>query len=224
MTMITWLVNHLIKFIVHILLKLDATELNKVPSSGPLLLVMNHVNFLDVPVIITHLIPRPITGFVKKESWDHPITAFLFNLWGGIPIDRSMADFNAFMLAKNALNDGMIVAVAPEGTRTGDGRLIQGKPGLVLLASQCNVPIMSIAYYGHEGIKQNFRRLKRTPMKIRVGKSFKVKFDGVQKSKQFMQDATDAVMLEVADLLPEKYHGAYANVSVDREKYLEYLD
>jgi len=222
--MLSWLVNQLIKFILHILLKLDASELEQVPSSGPLLLVMNHVNFLDAPVIITHLIPRPITGFVKKETWDHPITAFLFNLWGGIPIDRSMADFAAFKLAKKALNDGMIVAVAPEGTRTEDGRLIQGKPGLVLLASQCNVPIMSIAYYGHEDFRQKIRQLKRTPMKIRVGRTFKVKLEGHQKSKQFMQDATDAIMLEVADLLPKKYHGTYAHISIEKEKYLEYLD
>jgi hypothetical protein len=39
-----------------------------------------------------------------------------------------------------------------------------------------------------------------------------------------MQAVTDAIMLEIADLLPEKYHGEYRGVTMDRGKYLEYID
>jgi 1-acyl-sn-glycerol-3-phosphate acyltransferase len=223
--LLTWLVNTIIRIILHILLKIDASELKKVPKYGPLILAVNHVNFIEVPVLITHLLPRPITGLVKQETWDHPAKAFLFNLWGGIPIDRGIADFNAFKTAKDALLiQNQILAIAPEGSRSEDGCLIQGKPGITILASKSGVPILPIAYYGHESLKHNFRRLKRTPFTIKVGKPFRCKFEGQDKNKLAMQAMTDAIMLEIADLLPDKYHGEYAGVVLDREKYLEYLD
>lgn len=224
-TLLTWLVNGLIRIILHVLLKIDSSALKQVPQRGPLILVVNHVNFLDAPVLITHLLPRPITGFVKRETWDDPAMAFLFNLWGGIPIDRGIADFDAFKAAKHALfEENMILAIAPEGTRSENGRLSQGKPGITILASRSGVPILPVAYYGHEDFKNNFRRLKRTPMTIRVGKPFRLKIEDQEKSKQAMQAMTDAIMLEIMDLLPEEYHGEYAGIVLDREKYLEYLD
>jgi len=222
--MLAWLVNTVIRFLLYILLKIDSSELAKVPEKGPLLAVANHINFLDAPVLITHLQPRPITGLVKKESWDNPFMAFLFNVWGGIPIDRSIADFAAFKYAKEALNEGKILAVAPEGTRSNDGCLMRGKAGISILASKIDAPILPIAYYGHEDFRANIRKLKRTRMTIKVGKPFKITLDGDQKNKEVMQAATDAIMLEIADLLPEKYHGVYADITVDRGKYIHYLD
>lgn len=219
-----WLVNTILKIILNILLKIDASELEKVPEKGPLLAAANHVNILDAPVLITELVPRPINGFVKKESWDNPFLAFLFNLWRGIPIDRSMADFVAFKQAKKALNEGVILAVAPEGTRSEDGRLLRGKPGIVILAGKLDVPILPFAYYGHENFKNNLRRLKRTPMHIKVGSPFRLKFNDHRRDKSAMQAMTDAIMLEIAALLPEEYHGAYAEMTLEKEKYIEYLD
>ena len=225
MRILTWLINFIIRLILHLILKIDVSELKKVPKKGPLIVVANHVNFLDAPVLITHLVPRRITGLVKKETWDDPFMAFLFNLWGGIPIDRGTADFNAFKAAKRALLvDNMILAVAPEGTRSENGRLTRGKPGITILAKQSGVPVLPIVYYGHEEFKQNIRRLKRTPMTIKVGKPFRCKFDRLHNDKIDMQAMTDAIMLEIAALLPEKYHGDYAQIAVDKDRYLEYLD
>ncbi len=218
------LLNNLIKFLVRILLKIDDSELEKVPEEGPLISVANHINFLDVPVIITHLHPRPTTGLVKQENWEHPFFRFLFNVWDGIPIDRDIMDFTAFKEAKKALNEKKILAVSPEGTRTEDGRLIRAKPGIALLASQVDVPILPMAYWGHENFSENFKRLKRTPMKIMVGKQFRINFAEKRKSKELMQDIADAIMLEIAKLLPEKYHGVYSDISVDSESLITYLD
>jgi 1-acyl-sn-glycerol-3-phosphate acyltransferase len=221
--MLKWLVNLIIRMIARILLKIDAKELQKVPMQGPLLAVANHVNFLDAPVVIAFLHPRPTTGLVKKESWDNPLHAFLFNIWGGIPIDREIADFAAFRAAKAAIKEGKILAVAPEGTRSEDGRMVRGKPGIAMLAKQCDVPIMPFAYFGHENFVDNLKKFKRTPMHIRVGKLFKINWEGKSRDKETLQEVTDAIMLEVADLLPEEYRGAYSEISVDRTAYIEPL-
>lgn len=223
-SILVWIVNTILRILVNIFLIIDASELDQVPEVGPLIAVANHVNLLDAPVLITELVPRPLSGFVKKESWENPFLAFLFNVWQGIPIDRSIADFQAFREAKKALSEGKILAVAPEGTRSEDGLLTRGKPGIVLLAGKLNVPILPIAYYGHENYKANIKRLKRTPMHIRVGKPFRIKFDQHRNDKTSLQVITDAIMLEVAALLPDSYHGAYADITVDKEEYIEYLN
>jgi len=222
--MMKWLVNSIVKFIVNILLKIDDSELEKVPQEGPLISVANHVNFLDVPVIISHLHPRPTTGLVKKENWEHPFFRFLFNVWDGIPIDRDSMDFTAFKEAKKALDEKKILAVSPEGTRTKDGQLIRAKSGIALLASQVDVPILPMAYWGQENFSKNIKRLKRTPMIIKVGRQFRINFEGKRKSKELMQDAADAIMLEIAKLMPKKYHGVYSDISVDSNKLITYLD
>jgi 1-acyl-sn-glycerol-3-phosphate acyltransferase len=217
-----WLVNHIIKILTHILLKVDADELEKFPQQGPLLSVANHINFLDPAVIISHLHPRPTTGLAKKETWDNPFKAVLFNIWGGIPIDRDIADFKAFQLAKTALKEGKILAVAPEGTRTEDGRLVRGKPGVAILALQCEVPILPMAYWGHEHFVKNLKHLKRTPFIIRVGEPFRVNLNGRPKNKETLQAVTDEIMLEIAQLLPEEYRGVYARETYDVPTYLAY--
>jgi 1-acyl-sn-glycerol-3-phosphate acyltransferase len=219
-----WFVNHVIKFIMNILLKIDDSELNRVPQRGPLVVVANHVNFLDVPVLITHLHPRPTTGLVKKETWEKPLMAFLFNVWGGIPIDRDIADFTAFRKAKEALKDGKILAVAPEGTRTEDGKLIRGKPGVAMLVSQMDVPILPLAYYGHDNFKENLRKLKRTKMKIRVGEPFTISLNGHPKTKETMQAVTDAIMVEIAKLLPKEYQGVYEGAVNKSNGFVQYLN
>ncbi len=218
------IVNHLIRLILRIICKLDIDELQKIPDDGAYILVVNHVNVLDVPLVVTNLWPRPATGLVKKESWDKPFLAFLFNLWEGIPIDRDSADFKAFQMAKQALKDGKILAIAPEGTRTGHGCLIRGKPGVAILASKCDVPIIPLVYYGHENFNENIKKLKRTPVKIRVGEPFELNLDGQPRSKTLFQDATDAIMARIAALLPDQYRGYYQDVEKFHQPYLKPLD
>jgi 1-acyl-sn-glycerol-3-phosphate acyltransferase len=222
--MIAWLVNHVIKLILHIILKLDTSELKKIPKKGAFLVVVNHINFLDTPVVVTHLPPNRITGLIKKETWEEPVMAFLFNIWGGIPIEREKADFGAFKNAKKELEKGKILAIAPEGTRTEDGRLIQGKPGVALFSRKFDVPIIPIAFYGNEAFKKNFRKLKRTPMKVHVGQPFRVCLEKDQRDKEVLQEVADSIMMEIAALMPEKYHGYYQKGKFVRGKFIEYLD
>ena len=219
-----WLVTNIIKYVTHLILKIDAKELEKVPAQGPIIAVTNHINFLDAPVVLTHLYPRPTTGLVKKETWDNWFTGFLFNIWEGIPIDRSIADFTAFRKAKEALEAKKILAVAPEGTRTETGELIRAKPGISYLVALCDSPLLPVVHYGQEAFSENIKRLKRTPMKIKVGRPFKVLMDKREKDKEIMQAVADAIMMEIASLLPEKYRGVYADGTFEREKYLTYLD
>ena len=75
MTLTSTVVNHTIKGLTRMVCRIDDHELKRIPPQGPMILVANHVNFLDAPMIYTHLFPRPLTGFVKAETWDNPLSA-----------------------------------------------------------------------------------------------------------------------------------------------------
>jgi len=214
--------NFLIRFILHVICRIDASQLKAVPEKGPLILVTNHVNFLDAPIIVTHLRKRSITGLVKEETWENPFLAFLFNIWGGIPVKRGTADFTAYNSALQALKSGKILAIAPEGTRTGDGCLIQGQPGVIALAHRSKAPILPVVYYGGEDFRKNIKRLKRTNIKIIVGKPFYLNINGNYPGKEERQQIVDEIMYQIANLLPEQYRGIYSDLEKATTEYVRY--
>ena len=163
------MVNGTIKGLTRLLCRIDAGQLAQVPQKGPLILVLNHINFLDAPVLFTHLTPRPVTGFAKVETWENPLIGALFSLNKSIPIRRGQADVGAMRAALTALANGKIIGVTPEGTRSGDGRLQRGYPGVVTLALHSRAPLLPVVFYGNERFRHNLRRLKRTDFVIRVG-------------------------------------------------------
>jgi 1-acyl-sn-glycerol-3-phosphate acyltransferase len=200
--------------------RVDDQELRRVPERGPLLLVCNHVNFVEVPLLLSHLQPRQVTGFAKAETWDSPMMGLLFDIWGAIPLRRGQADVTAIRRVLEALDRGMIVAIAPEGTRSGDGRLRLAKPGIGLLAAHSKAPILPVAYYGHERIWSNIRRFRRTDFHIRVGPLLRVRSNGRWSAEQ-RQALADEIMIQIAALLPEKYRGAYGSPPTGQPSFLE---
>ena len=191
--------------------RIDVPELRKVPDRGPLILVGNHINFLEAPIMVPHLEPRPVSGIAKEESWKNPLFNFLFNQWHLIPIDRGMVDREAFRLSVEALKSGKILAISPEGTRSLDGKLQQAKPGVIALAVRSGAPFMAIGFYGYTDFWHNIKRLRRTPFHIRVGKAFRLKSGVDPMARDARQVATDEVMYKIAELLPEEYRGFYSN-------------
>ena len=212
-----------IKSLTRILCKVDDSQLSNVPEQGPLIIVSNHINFIEVPVVYTHLQPRNITGFVKAETWDNPAMGLLFDLWGGIPIQRGEADSSAFRSALEALKQGKILAIAPEGSRSGDGKLLKGQPGVVMLAFRSDAPIIPLVYYGGERLRDNLNKLKRTDFRIRVGKIFKLSFPNGKLNRDLRITMVDEIMYQIASLLPQEYRGYYADISKLSTNYIKFV-
>jgi len=214
-------VTSTIKGLTRLLCRVDDAQLAQVPERGPLILVANHVNFLEVPVLYTHLQPRPVTGFVKAEHLDNPIMGpLLFALWRGIPLHRGEADMVALRQALEALEAGYILAVAPEGTRSGNGCLQRGHPGVAFLALHSGAPLLPVAYYGGELFWRNLSRLRRTDFHIVVGRPFYLDAGGVKVTRQVRQQMADEIVYQVATLLPPAYRGVYSDLTTATETYL----
>jgi 1-acyl-sn-glycerol-3-phosphate acyltransferase len=216
--------NKGLKGLLDTLCNIDNRELTEALSkTEPLIVAINHINFLEVPILVTHSYPLYLTGLVKSETWSNPFFSYLFNTYKAIPIDRNGAYQDAFRRVREALNRGFSVCVAPEGTRSKDGILGEGKAGIVQLALYTNSPVLPVGHFGGQRIWQNMKHFKRTPVQFKAGRPFRINFEGRPRREE-RQEMLNEVMGQIARLLPEEMRGIYAG-QVGREcKYLEFLE
>lgn len=210
MSLSQWIVNGLERALVASLCRVDAAQLEKVPHTGPLILATNHVSFLEIPVLHSRLRPRRIYALAKAEAWKNPILGWLFNRWGAIPIRRGETDLAALRRSLAVLEEGAILAIAPEGTRSRHGRLQKGRTGVVTLALRSGAPILPLAFYGGEKLGHNLRRLRRTPFHVVVGEPFRLEAGEGRVTQEKRQELADEIMRRLAALLPPEYRGEYA--------------
>jgi 1-acyl-sn-glycerol-3-phosphate acyltransferase len=215
-------VDTTLKGITMLLCRVDGEQLSRVPTQGPLIVVTNHINFLEAPVIYTRLQPRPITGFAKIETWDSTFLGWLFDIWGMIPIRRGEADMSAIKKGLAALKNGQILTIAPEGTRSNDGRLLPGQPGIAIMGLLSKAPILPLAHYGHENYRKELPRLRRSQLHARVGRTFWLDDCGEKVTAEVRQQMTHEIMYQIAMLLPPEYRGTYAELSKATHKYLRF--
>jgi len=219
MTLTGRFITFIIKLLLKILCKIEGDKLESVPHQGPLILVINHINFLEVPLIYTLLLPRKVCGILKKESWDSWFVGMLAKEWEAIPVNRETPGISTFKETGKALKEKKILCIAPEGTRSGTGVLAKGYPGVVFLALKNRVPILIVAHYGIENFWYNIKRLKRTRVTFVVGKPFMLASE-MKTTKNVYQEMTDQIMARMAFMLPERYRGAYADMKIISDKYI----
>jgi 1-acyl-sn-glycerol-3-phosphate acyltransferase len=219
------MLNATFKGLTSLMCRVQADQLKRVPRSGPLIIVSNHINFLEIPIIYTRLqTVCPLTGFAKAETWDNPFMGRLFDIWGAIPVHRDQADLTAMKRGLSALQQDHILVVTPEGTRSNHGRLLRGHPGVVTLALLSGAPVLPIVHYGHEKYRQDFSHLRRSDFNVVVGKPFVLNSHGIKVTSAVRQQMTAEIMYQLAALLPERYRGAYADLNQATEHYLQFID
>ncbi len=210
-----------VKFLLGLACKVDDAELCKVPNRGPLIIVINHINFLEVPLIMAHILPRDAIGLAKQETWNNPLLGALADVWEAIAIDREGTDLKAMRNALGVLERGAILIVAPEGTRSGDGKLRKGHGGVVQLALRSGAPILPVVHFGGERFWTNVKALKRTRFVIRVGERFRLIPPESGVSKGIREEMTASIMNKLSMLLPEPYRGVYPDPESAPMRYIE---
>jgi 1-acyl-sn-glycerol-3-phosphate acyltransferase len=208
------------KGITSLICRIDDAQLKRVPKQGPLIIVTNHVNVLEIPIIYTRLQPRRVHGMVLAERWKNSIWRWILDTCETIPLHRGEADLAAIHKALGYLERGEMLIIAPEGTRSSDGRLQPAHPGVVLLALHSHAPLLPVAYYGAERYKENLSRLKRTDFHLRVGKPFYLEGKGEKVTRLVRKKMMDEVMHQLAMLLPPEYRGEYADISATTTRYI----
>ena len=123
-----WFLRRFFYLLISVLCRIDDRQIARVPASGPWILVTNHVNVLEIPVLYTRLRPRPISGFFAAYRLKSLWMRWLLFAFGGIPVRRGEPDLAALRQAVMKIKSGSIFAVEPEGTHNPEGRLQKGRP------------------------------------------------------------------------------------------------
>jgi 1-acyl-sn-glycerol-3-phosphate acyltransferase len=123
-----------------------ATGRRNVPETGGLLLVSNHLSFLDVFVVAIPL-RRPL-NFVARSTLFLPVLGFFIRSLGGFPIQREGIGASGMKETLRRLRTGGIVALFPEGTRSLDGELAPLRPGIATLVARAGVPCVPAGIAG----------------------------------------------------------------------------
>jgi 1-acyl-sn-glycerol-3-phosphate acyltransferase len=121
-----------------------------------------------------------------------------------------------------ALRQGYILGIAPEGTRNKTGSLIKANPGIVMLALHSGAVLLPMGNWGGENFLRNIKRLRRTDFMMRVGEPFRLITHGERVTSLVRQKIADEMMYRVAALLPESYRGAYSDLDRATHHYLDF--
>jgi 1-acyl-sn-glycerol-3-phosphate acyltransferase len=204
--------NAVFRTLLRIVCKLDTRELKaQVPMTGPMIIVTNHIGVLEGPILYLFLRPRDTIALAKQELWGHWFTRKIMSWWEAIPVNRDGMDREAMNACFRTLDESKMLCIAPEGTRSKDGRLQEGKAGTGFIAFKKQVTILPVANYGIEQLGENLRRFRRTPVIFKVGTPFSIISDKRRLSPEERQQITDEMMIRIARLMPEQYHGFYAD-------------
>jgi 1-acyl-sn-glycerol-3-phosphate acyltransferase len=146
-----FLVRFVVWLLVHTVYRLDKRGLENIPEEGPALLVCNHVSYVDA-LIIMAACPRPIRFVMDHNIFKLPLLRFVFRDAGAIPIasvkeDASKLD-KAYDEIANALANGELVAIFPEGSITRSGELQPFKNGVTAILQRTPVPVIPMALQG----------------------------------------------------------------------------
>ena len=144
MRFLTWL-------LVSVLYRIKARGLDNVPESGPVLLVCNHVSFMDA-LVIGGSIRRPVRFVMDHRIFGIPVLRFIFRTARAIPIaprhENEALLERAYERIDAELADGEVVCIFPEGKLTSDGELNPFRPGIERVLARRPVPVVPMALRG----------------------------------------------------------------------------
>ena len=142
----------------------------RIPRSGPLVIVSNHASHLDPPVLAC-CVRRPVAFMAKAELFDVPILKHVITRYGAYPVKRGGADRKALQAAERALDNGWAVGIFLNGTRSPDGRIDSPHLGAALIAARYQAPILPVALWGTGRILTKGRKFPRlfSPISVRTG-------------------------------------------------------
>jgi 1-acyl-sn-glycerol-3-phosphate acyltransferase len=194
------------RLIAWLLARVHAEGAEHFPDEGAVIVVTNHLNYFDTPVVAMTL-PRPSYVLAAEKYEHHPWMSLILKTAGAIFIQRGEVDRRALRQARNVLEDGHVLSVAVEGTRSQTGGLARGKTGTAYLATRTDATLVPVAVWGTEGVIDAWKHLRRPDVYIRYGEPFRLPA-GRARSPE-LDTYTDEIMARIAGLLPLRYRGVY---------------
>jgi 1-acyl-sn-glycerol-3-phosphate acyltransferase len=193
--------------------------LENVPRTGPLIVVCNHLSFVD-SVFLPLMIDRQMAFLAKSDYFTGKgikgwFIRFFMTSAGQLPIDRSggkasEASLNAGL---QVLAEGGVLAIYPEGTRSPDGRMYRGRTGVARMILEAHVPVIPAAVVGTEKVMplgSNIPKVHRVGVVIGEPLDFS-RFEGMETDRFVLRSITDEIIYEMNALSEQEYVDVYAS-------------
>lgn len=212
----TWwfylLCNRAMAVALRLLADWEVIGLENVPARGPLILVANHNNIIDPPLLGASIPHRPIVFMAKKELFDRWYSGWLVRGYCAFPVRRGEADRQAFRQALTVLRRGFILGMFPEGTRSKTGAMGPAQPGTAIIALRAGVPILPVGITGTSQVKGPASVIRRRPqIRVNIGRPFGLAVDRSDR-RAAIEAATRQIMGRIAALLPPECWGPWTPV------------
>jgi 1-acyl-sn-glycerol-3-phosphate acyltransferase len=179
-----------------------------VPRTGPLIIVSNHLNNIDPPLLGAS-IPRDIYFMAKQELFEPRMVRAIVQAYGAFRVRRGVLDREAMRRAFEHLREGQVVGMFPEGQRSADHQLQSPQLGAALLADRSGVPVLPLGINGSEQMK-GFRSIFHRPrITVTIGRPFVLTSTVGKRTRSRLTEHSDFIMERIAELLPESYQGKY---------------
>lgn len=204
--------------ILRLLFRPDVQGLENIPRRGPAILASNHLSFSD-SIFLPLMVRRRVTFLAKSEYFTGKgIKGFLSRAFfagaGQVPIDRASATAarDALETGTRILNEGKLLGIYPEGTRSPDGRLYRGKTGLARMSLESGAVVIPVVMVDTEKIQPIGKKLPRIhKVRIRIGVPLDfARYDGMSGDRFVERSMTDEVMYELMLLSGQQYVDLYA--------------
>jgi 1-acyl-sn-glycerol-3-phosphate acyltransferase len=205
-----------------ILFRLDVQGWDNVPKRGPVIMMINHIAFLD-PVLLTGLFPRPLISMAKVEAYEDWLLGPIIRAFDAFPVNRGTGDRQALRTAFDVLDAGLPLLIAPEGHRSESVTLGEAHEGIAYVASRSQAPIVPVAISGTDQFKHNIKRLKRTTVIYRFGQPFYLDAGNERANGDMLKQMTDEAMCQLAALLPPAQRGLYANLDEATAHFVKFV-
>jgi 1-acyl-sn-glycerol-3-phosphate acyltransferase len=191
-----------------------------IPASGGAILASNHLSIVD-SIFLPFMVDRPVTFAAKSEYFTgtRPIdrvTGAYLRATKQLSVDRAEARAGLDMLeaALGLLRQGELFGIYPEGTRSPDGRLYRGRPGIGWLALNSGLPVIPVAMSGTDHVLPPGRKIPRVA-KIRITVGAPLTFEEIRdlpSASRQRRAITDEVMKSIQALSGQEYVSMYASV------------
>jgi 1-acyl-sn-glycerol-3-phosphate acyltransferase len=178
-----------------------------IPSQGPVLVVANHLNLTDPPLLGVSL-ERKAIFMAKEELFRSPLSAYFVGSFGAFPVHRGKLDRKALRQSQQVLTDGLALVMFPEATRSKSARLQSAYPGSALIAMRSGVPVLPVGISGTERIKGLSWILRRPRITVNIGRPFYLPASS-RLTRAELAENTNLIMERIAELLPPQYRGVY---------------
>ncbi len=180
--------------------RVEVKGLDCIPAQGPAVIIGNHISLWD-PIYLYCLIRRRSYFMAKAELFDIPVIGFLLRRINVFPVKRNSLDRQALKKAAQVLEQGHLLVIFPEGSRSKTGELQPFKQGAALFAHRAGAAVVPVLF---ENTTKTFPRAIGQKIRIICGDPLDLtEFQGRKSDAALLDDMTDRFRQGIVSLQKE---------------------